>query len=313
MHQPVGMMASPSASVFTAVEAYYQLVTNHERPPRDRASWHARARAVAEALENARAQAPVETQEAFTGAAKALKGAAASAHDPWHPRWRELASHYETLIDNLRRNGVSPPRGWTHLKPVNLKRNLFHTFNGVVSFAAYEFLFTRWQMIGIGTTLLILFLAFDLLRRFRPNLNQSFLGWAAWLVRPSEAHGLATSTWYTAGLTLGTLVYPKLAIEAGCLVLAFADPAATLAGKRWGRRKLWRDRSWVGSISFWVVGTVVTAALLWWKQPQWTIPHLLGVAVAVGLAGAVAELASQRVDDNLTIPLLAGGVCALLL
>lgn len=194
----------------------------------------------------------------------------------------------------------------------NYRRNLFHLNNGLVAFFLYEFWLSRWQMVGIAAALLVFFHVLDFLRKRRPALNAALVARMQWLMRPEDAYRMPSSTWYTWGLLIGTALYPKTAIEAGALVLAVADPIASIAGRRWGRRRLYKDRTWFGSGAFAVAGTVVCFALLGWKLPQVPLVELATKSLIVGTAGALAELGSGWVDDNFTVPVIAGGVCTLL-
>ena len=100
-----------------------------------------------------------------------------------------------------------------------------------------------------------------------------------------------------------------LLVAVGVLVLGLADPAAALVGRRFGRTKLVNGRSLEGSTAF-----VVTAALAGLVLVRLYFPELgWGAALALAMGGAVpgalTELYSQRLDDNLTIP-VAAGACA---
>jgi dolichol kinase len=133
------------------------------------------------------------------------------------------------------------------------------------------------------------------------------------LGRPGEVKRPCTSTWYLSGLMLGVWLLPKHAIELGTLVLAFGDPAASLAGKRWGRRKLVADKSLAGTLAFFVVSAVLCAAFVWWRVPVASVSQGAWLALAVAAAGALTELGSTRINDNVSIPLVAGLAAALLL
>ncbi|MBW1989760.1 MAG: hypothetical protein JRI97_09450, partial [Deltaproteobacteria bacterium] len=45
-------------------------------------------------------------------------------------------------------------------------------------------------------------------------------------------------------------------------------------------------------------------------HPELSPAHTLSLCAVVSAAGAAAELFSQRLDDNFTIPVIAGGVAA---
>ena len=231
-------------------------------------------------------------------------------------RWQALGEQYEELLAYVRRLRLPIPRGIEvgHIKPRNIGRNVFHAATGAVGIGLYEFVLSREQTLLVGCSVLALFVTLEIVRRYWPACNEQLYKRMFFrLSRPGEAKRAATSVWYLTGLMLGVWLLPKVAIELGTLVLAFGDPAASLAGKRWGKRKLVADKSLAGSLAFFLVAAVLGAAFVWWRVPLDSVGQGVALALAVAAAGAATELASTRLNDNLSIPLLAGSVAALLL
>jgi dolichol kinase len=231
-------------------------------------------------------------------------------------RWQRLTRHYEAWVAHLResRAEVQGTAALPHVKPRNLWRNLFHVGMGLGCVAGYELLFSQATMIAIGLSAFGLFAFMDILRRVSPRWNERFVQRAFGKIsRPGEAHRIPSATWYVVSLTLGAWLLPQHAIAVGALVLAFGDPVAALMGKRFGRIKLVGDKSLVGSLSFAVVTMIVVSLFAWVAMPGWGPIRGFGLGAAVGLVGAVTELISTRLDDNLTIPLATGVVAMLLL
>jgi dolichol kinase len=180
-------------------------------------------------------------------------------------------------------------------------RRLFHATNGTVLVLALRFLPvpTSLALLLLGTLLAVLILA-DALRLARPTLNLLFFQTFLRLASPREEKGIASSTWYVLGALLALILYPRSAALAGILTLALADPAASLAGRKWGRRKLGAG-SLEGSLVFFLVASVVLSLFVPWP-----------VAVASALGTSVVEALPWPVDDNLSVPLAAGGFLTLL-
>ena len=110
-------------------------------------------------------------------------------------------------------------------------------------------------------------------------------------------------------LTLLTIFYrrPEVA-AAGWGLLAFGDGAATLVGRRWGRRGLpWNPaKTWSGFIAYIVVGWAAVGLLVSWTAPGLYNPVVLfWVSGAVALLGAWLESVPLQLDDNLAGPLVA--------
>lgn len=95
--------------------------------------------------------------------------------------------------------------------------------------------------------------------------------------------------------------------------MAFGDPAAQYAGKKWGSRKLsWNpEKSWIGMLAFWVVATIGTWILVAFLPEKiypdgmylqdWLLPLLVIMAGA-----ALSESLRGSINDNLFMPIVAG-------
>lgn len=173
-------------------------------------------------------------------------------------------------------------------------RRVFHAACGVAIVALVEY-----GALGPGTNLLLLgggvvaCLAFDWLRLSVPCANHMFFRWFAALASPREARRIASSTWFLTGVFTTLLVAPAHIFTPAVLVLALADPAASVVGRSWGRHPLGKG-SWEGTGAFFLVACAVTFPFT-------------GVPGAVFVAGAVAifEALPTGIDDNLTVPVAA--------
>ncbi|MEJ2084673.1 MAG: DUF92 domain-containing protein [Acidobacteriota bacterium] len=133
-----------------------------------------------------------------------------------------------------------------------------------------------------------------------------------WLWRPAEK---------AAGSAIGIVSYPLMVlvlllvfrrqpevIATAWGLLAFGDGAAAIGGQLWGGRRLpWnRRKSWSGLLSFWLVGASAVWCLVSWVTPGVDHGGYLVVCAAVtGLAAAFVESSSQRLDDNIAVPLIS--------
>lgn len=220
-----------------------------------------------------------------------------------------IARDYEALAATIRTVRGSVPRhlNLSPLKPKNYARNLFHISMGLSGVFTYELFLNRSGAILVLGCLFASFVILDVLRRVSTNFNDKLIGSVfSTIVRPNEAHTIPAATWYIVALFVGVIAYPQMAIEMGVVALALGDPAANLVGKRFGSAKIRRQKSWAGLIGFLCVSFLalmtyqaLCAPDLGWAQ--WTIR-----ALAVAAAGAIAEVLSDPIDDNLLVPLVAG-------
>ncbi len=176
-------------------------------------------------------------------------------------------------------------------------RWLFHASWGVVIFAALRVLSPeRWSAVLILALVLVAQASVEWLRLRHPSVNRIFVGAFRLLVLPVEVGTVASSTWYTAGVLLSVALLPRDAALSGILILALADPVASVVGQRWGRHRL-LGGSWEGTAGFAVMALGV---LLVRHEPM--------VAVLAAPLVALAERLSGRLDDNLVTPVASGAI-----
>lgn len=140
----------------------------------------------------------------------------------------------------------------------------------------------------------------DVLRLRRPALNRWFFLAFRHLASPREAGRWASSTWYAIGAASVMLVFPDRVWLPSILVVALADPCASVCGRLWGRAEPGQP-SLLGSGVFWAVATLCL------------LPFAgFGLAAAIGLLVAAVERAPVPLDDNFTVPLVTAVALALL-
>lgn len=234
-------------------------------------------------------------------------------HDP--ARWRAARAPLVTAYAALR--SASEPAGAAarpRAKPHNLARTSFHALSGVMWALLYEHVLERGPLLWVLAGCLVFFVTDDVMRRWFPDRRSGFaVAVFRLLSRSSEASRMASSTWYALGLMVGVALLPKPACLMGILVLAFADPAAGLVGRRWPGLRLYRDKSVGGTSAFLVVAFAIAGASLAIQAPALALVPRLWAAAAIALAGTVAELLGDHVQDNFSIPVVTGAIAALVL
>ena len=151
------------------------------------------------------------------------------------------------------------------------------------------------------------------------------------LLLPRVAPGIMRAT-DARGMRAGVLFYPLSVlllilafrqrldlVAAAWGIMAFGDGFATLAGHQVGGPRLpWnRNKTWSGLAAFVVVGSLGAVALSLWVATMLGLPSTqsvhdsprLALPIAVVIAAVVAGLAETLpigLDDNLTVPAVAG-------
>lgn len=230
--------------------------------------------------------------------------------------FKALSRNYEALHALIKQQRLAVPKGLRlgHLKPKNYARNLFHVAMAVTGVATYELTGSKTVVLWISGILLSGFIALEVGRRvserFNERLVQSIFGAIS---RPGEEHHVPAATWYMLSLLIGIALLPQHAIEIGTLALGFGDPAASLAGKRFGRIKLVGDKSVAGSIGFVLATSAALTVFVLLCMPHVTGMSAVWLVAISAVAGAITELFTGRIDDNFTIPLAVGAVAALVM
>lgn len=143
-----------------------------------------------------------------------------------------------------------------------------------------------------------LVLAADLARLGHPRLKAYVRRMAGPSLRRHEQRELTGASYMALACLLVAELYPLPVAVASMGYLIVGDGLAGLVGRHWGRRPLAFGKSWEGTLS--CLAANLAVGLLVFREPA---PALLGA-----LLGALVELLPLPLDDNLAIPLIAGGI-----
>ena len=180
-----------------------------------------------------------------------------------------------------------------HTRGIQPWRRVFHAAGGVAIVALVH-------LVGVGSTAarvviagaLVAALSVDQVRLRSPAANAVFFRWFSALASPREAGKVASSTWYLVGALAVLLIAPPRFFLPAMLVLAFADPAASVVGRLWGSHVLGKG-SWEGTVAFFLVAFAVLAPVVGFPA-----------ALVAGAAAAALEVLPSGIDDNLMVPVV---------
>jgi dolichol kinase len=142
-------------------------------------------------------------------------------------------------------------------------------------------------------------LALEAARRALPSVQRAVTAVGGALLRPDEERGVSGPTTLACGYAAAWWLFAPDVAAIAIVVAALADPAAALAGRRFGRGS---GKSWAGSAACAAVaGAVILAAGA--AAPS---------AGAGAVAAALAERAPWRGTDNLLVPLAVGATLTVL-
>ena len=142
--------------------------------------------------------------------------------------------------------------------------------------------------------------------RFRVGVfNRLFMLVFAPILKQSEVSEISGATWFLIAAFFTFYFYgPEVALPV-LLFLAVGDPVAALVGARTPGPRFW-GKSPSGGVAFVLAALAVWALVCAVGFGQWS-----WAVIIAAVAAALVELSPLPVDDNLTVPLIAGAVMTL--
>ena len=202
---------------------------------------------------------------------------------PSEPPAQSASTSLEALVER-----TAGPQWW---------RKAVHAFNAVVVVVVIAWWEpSRAQGVAILSAIVLAAFAVDAVRLAHRRTNELFFSAFGMLASPREARGIASSTWYAAGILAAFAFFPRDVAVSAILVLGLCDPAAALVGRRLGRRPF-LGGTLEGSLAFFAVAALILGAR-----------HAWPAALAAAGAAALAERRSWPLDDNLAIPVVCAAV-----
>jgi dolichol kinase len=238
-----------------------------------------------------------------------LSRSARQRQKDWRLLTRRLQAAHEGVAASLKLQDIHVAA----LRPTNHGRKFVHVALGLVSLMLAQHVLDRTGMIAVMVCIAGWAWSMEYLRRGRPELNAKLMAVFHPIAHPHEWHRVNSATWYSTALLLLALFAPLMAASTALVVLAFADPTAAIIGRRFGRVKLRYGRTLEGCCAFVAAGTAAAAVTLAIYYPEvgpWTAMAIAGIAA---FAGAVAELFSQKIDDNISVPLAVAATTVVLM
>ena len=195
-------------------------------------------------------------------------------------------------------------------RPANRARALLHVASALVAVLFLQQMSTD-MVVWVASAAFVWAWGMEIGRRQSATVNR-FLMWVFGPVaHPHEREGINSATWYTTALFGLSLTHQPMLCSLGVTVLGFGDPMAAVVGRRFGRILLAAGRTLEGSLAFVLFDGAAAFAALQVCYPAITPLSALWLALGASGAGAVAEVAARRVDDNLAIPLAAAAGAAM--
>lgn len=189
-------------------------------------------------------------------------------------------------------------------KDIDWGRKIFHMTGGsLIAFLYLGFDLSKTTGLWILGSIAVPFILFDFLRLTRPGLNRLVHSIFGKIMRSEEKQSLSTASWLFVAAFISVALFSREVAALGAIFVGFADPAASYFGIRFGKAKLPWGKSLEGTLGSFAAAAIAGVGFCL----IFGLTHLLALAFIGALAAAIAEaLPLKKIDDNFTIPVLAG-------
>lgn len=187
-------------------------------------------------------------------------------------------------------------------------RKIIHILVGNIAFLWWVF-DSRYIMAFLAAAPFIVLLLLVTPRSPLRKFENSFLKMAT-----SQGHGYGL-VYYAISWTILALVLfdDRMVASIGIVAMSYGDGVGGLIGKQYGRRKLWKDKSYVGTAAVMIGTFLATLAVIAFytylngvvpglNVHQYSVATALGLAAVVGLFVSLVEMLSPGEYDNLIVP-----------
>lgn len=150
--------------------------------------------------------------------------------------------------------------------------------------------------IMVLTGILILLLELERIRLdHRPKLMKVVSG----IFRPCETNHVSGAAFFIISTIITFSAFEYWIALVAMFMTVFGDMFAALFGRAFGKKRIYRHKTWVGTFSALFANLLVGIFF---------IPQFPAVYVPMAIVATLVELLTHKLDDNLTVPLFAGFV-----
>lgn len=182
-----------------------------------------------------------------------------------------------------------------HKLKKEILRKLFHLMEVplLLAYSVIRYVWSERVAISVLTAMLLILLEIEYVRlEVRPKIPQMLN-----LFRRKEQNNVTGTVFFITGTIIAFAVFDYAIAMLALLLTVFGDLASALAGIKWGRHKIFHSKTLEGFFA----GLVMNLAVGYLFMPGFPV-----VFIAMALVASFVELLTNKLDDNLTVPLFAG-------
>lgn len=185
-----------------------------------------------------------------------------------------------------------------------LLRKLIHLLElpVIIGYALLRFYFSQ-QVALIGLTALLLILI--KIEYFRVDYETRIGTWVTdfliklRILREHERSNVTSAIYFVISTIIVFSAFEYRIALLALLLTVFGDLAASLSGMAFGTKKIFRRKSYIGTLTGFMVNIIVGIAIM---------PNEPVIFLPMAVFASIVETITQKLNDNLTVPLFAGFV-----
>ena len=191
-------------------------------------------------------------------------------------------------------------------RPLKWGRIALHLGGGLLAAAliAESAMPISWQVFTFSFAGILLTL--DFLRFSAPKFNVGLVKRLEWFAQEHEANRLTSATWFWLAMSVVALSGDRSAYLATLVTLSVGDPAGSIVGRKVRSPTLVHGRTVGGTLAFFIAASFMVGVLFLRLPVEVSIIRLSLVVVGASALGALLELYTAKLDDNLTVGLGVG-------
>jgi len=143
----------------------------------------------------------------------------------------------------------------------------------------------------------------------------NYISYKRHLIKPMEREGKGSFGTIYFPIALLILVIASFTITnvyigaIGILVLGYGDGLAAVMGLKYGKRKLYREKTVIGSLTMFITSCVVIGFMMLYLT---SLKQAIWISLVIAIIAMLVELFTPKSLDNLTVP-IATSLLAMLL
>lgn len=188
---------------------------------------------------------------------------------------------------------------------IHVLRKLWHLITGIGGLTFYHVSGIEQREMAFGLFVFsMMAFALETIRLRSQNINRVAWKFMGPFMRESEKMSYSGLPFYALGVCLSLFLFEERVAVLSIMFLVFADPISSYFGIKFGKDKIWGNKSLQGTLAGFITCYFLT--FFYGLSYDQGGPALLAFSLLAGLIGCATELFSTTVDDNLTIPVVSG-------